>query len=99
MRFEEAYDGWQSNRLTQEEAAGLLGVCDRTFRRYVDGYEEEGLEGLIDKRLEQVSHRKAPGQMKWFGWWIVTGTDTWVGTSSTFMSGIGGIAEVAVTVG
>ncbi len=26
MRFEEAYDGWQGNRLTQEEAAQILGV-------------------------------------------------------------------------
>jgi len=38
----------------------LLGVCERTFRRYVDRYEEAGLEGLIDKRLEQISHRRAP---------------------------------------
>jgi len=60
MRFEEAYSGWQSSRLTQEEAARLLGVCERTFRRYIDRYEEEGLEGLIDKRLSQVSHRRAP---------------------------------------
>jgi len=60
MKFAEAYEGWQSRRLTQEEAARLLGVCERSFRRYVRRYEEEGLEGLIDKRLEQVSHRKAP---------------------------------------
>ncbi|WP_072248007.1 helix-turn-helix domain-containing protein, partial [Tepidiphilus thermophilus] len=60
MRFEEAYEGWQSGRLTQEEAARLLGVCDRTFRRYIARYEEEGLEGLVDRRLRQVSHRKAP---------------------------------------
>jgi transposase len=60
MRFEEAYAGWQGGRLRQEEAALLLGVCERTFRRYVDRYEDEGLQGLIDKRLEQVSHRKAP---------------------------------------
>lgn len=60
MRFEEAYGGWQARRLTQEEAARLLGVCERTFRRYIDRYEEAGLEGLIDKRLEQVSHRRAP---------------------------------------
>jgi transposase len=60
MRFEEAYGGWQERRLTQEEAARLLGVCERTFRRYVDRYEEAGLEGLIDKRLGQVSHRRAP---------------------------------------
>ena len=36
MRFEEAYGGWQERRLTQEEAAGCWGVCERTFRRYVD---------------------------------------------------------------
>jgi len=27
MRFEEAYEGWDRGRLTQEEAAMLLGVC------------------------------------------------------------------------
>lgn len=52
--------GGQARRLTQEEAARLLGVCERTFRRYIDRYEEAGLEGLIDKRLEQVSSRRAP---------------------------------------
>ena len=57
MRFEEAYSGWE-RRLTQEDAARLLGVCARTFRRYM--YEEEGLDGLVDKRLSQVSHRRAP---------------------------------------
>jgi transposase len=60
MRFEEAYEGWQGGWLRQEEAARLLGVCERTFRRYIDRYEEEGLQGLIDKRLEQVSQRRAP---------------------------------------
>jgi transposase len=60
MRFEEAYEGWQARRLTQEEAARLLGVGERTFRRYLDRYEEAGVEGLIDKRLEQVSQRRAP---------------------------------------
>ena len=60
MRFNEAYEGWQQGRLTQEEAARLLGVCERSFRRYLDRYEEAGLEGLIDKRLAQVSARRAP---------------------------------------
>ena len=60
MRFEEAYGGWSERRLTQEEAARLLGVHERTFRRYLNRYHEEGLEGLLDKRLSQVSHRRAP---------------------------------------
>ena len=60
MRFEEAYQGWTERRLTQEEAARLLNVCTRTFRRYIDRYEEDGLEGLLDKRLTAVSPRRAP---------------------------------------
>jgi transposase len=60
MRFEEAYEGCKRGRLTQEKAAQLLGVCDRTYRRYVVRYEEEGMEGLVDRRLGQVSHRRAP---------------------------------------
>ena len=60
MRFEEAYGGWEAGRLTQAEAARLLGICERTFRRYVVGYDEGGLEALVDRRLSQVSHRRAP---------------------------------------
>ncbi len=60
MRFEEAYDAWSQRRLTQHEAARLLGVHERTFRRYIDRYNERGLEGLLDKRLSQISHRRAP---------------------------------------
>lgn len=60
MRFEEAYERWNVGRLTQAEAAQVLGMCERSFRRYVVRYEAEGLEGLIDQRLEQVSRRRAP---------------------------------------
>ena len=60
MRFEETYEGWRNRRLTQEAAALILGVSDRSFRRYVDRFEESGLDGLADKRLSQVSHRRAP---------------------------------------
>ena len=60
MRFDEAYGGWQARRLTQEKAARLLGVCERTFRRYIERYEDEGLAGLVDKRLDEVSARRAP---------------------------------------
>jgi hypothetical protein len=60
MRFEEAYAGWQAGRLRQEEAARLLGVCERSFRRYIDRYEEAGLDGLLDRRMAQVSGRRAP---------------------------------------
>ena len=57
MRFEDAYVGWQGNRLTQEEAAQILGVSDRTFRRYVGRYEDSELEGLGNKRNKRRNKR------------------------------------------
>jgi transposase len=60
MRFEEAYERWNGGGLTQAEAAQVLGMCERTFRRYVARYEADGLDGLVDRRLEQVSQRRAP---------------------------------------
>ncbi|WP_411726930.1 helix-turn-helix domain-containing protein [Methyloglobulus sp.] len=60
MRFEGGYGGWRQGRLTQEGAARLLGVCERTSRRHIDRHEDQGLDGLVDKRLSQVSHRRAP---------------------------------------
>jgi hypothetical protein len=64
MRFEEAYQGWSGGRLTQTEAAMLLGQCERSFRRHVDRYRADGLEGLLDKRLSQISKRRAsPGEV------------------------------------
>ena len=60
MRFEEVLEIWTERNITQEEAARMLGVSDRTFRRYIDRYREEGLEGLLDKRLTRASSRRAP---------------------------------------
>jgi len=60
MRFEEAYGGWKRGKLTQEEAARILGVCDRTFRRYTQRFDDGGMEALLDKRITQASHRLAP---------------------------------------
>jgi transposase len=59
MRFEEALQGWTGGGLTQAEAAMLLGQCERSFRRHVERYRADGLEGLLDKRLSQISKRRA----------------------------------------
>lgn len=59
MRFEEVLSTWTEGRITQVEAALILGVSDRTFRRYICQYAEEGLTGLDDLRLTQPSRRKA----------------------------------------
>jgi Winged helix-turn helix len=59
MRFQEAYEGWNEGRLTQAEAALLLGQCERSFRRHIEHFEADGLDGLLDKRLSQISKRRA----------------------------------------
>jgi hypothetical protein len=58
MRFLEVYDGWNEGRLTQAEAAHILGQCERSFRRHIERYESDGSQGLLDKRLNQVSKRR-----------------------------------------
>jgi hypothetical protein len=50
MRFEEAYEGYKKRNLTQSEAALLPGVYDRTFRRYMNRYDEGGLVALSTTR-------------------------------------------------
>lgn len=88
MRFEEVYAGWQGKRLTQQEAGDLLGVSERTFRRQIGRFEAEGMDGLIDLRMAQVSSRRAPvdevlGVVRLYGadyaGWNVKHFHTWYG--------------------
>ena len=60
MLFEEGCGVWTERRLTQEDAAELLGVCPRTFRRWTERCGEDGIDGLRDRRLSGASHRAAP---------------------------------------
>src|SRR5665213_4291039 len=50
----------RSGVLGCEAAAELLGLSERHFRRLRDRYEEDGLEGLIDRRRGRVSGSRAP---------------------------------------
>jgi Homeodomain-like domain len=59
MRFEEIYGLRSDRRLSCRQASDLLGVNERTFRRWVKRYESEGAEGLCDGRLEKASHNAA----------------------------------------
>jgi transposase len=59
-RFEDAFEQYQRRRLSAEEAGELLGMSGRHFRRLVVRYEEDGIEGLRDRRIGKVSPRRAP---------------------------------------
>ena len=60
MKFTEILDRTRSRTLSQFEAASVLGVSERTFRRWRDRFEAEGAEGLYDRRLGRVSARRVP---------------------------------------
>lgn len=59
-RFEEAFEQYRHRRLTGEEAGELLGLSGRHFRRLCVRYEEDGVEGLRDRRIGKVSPHRAP---------------------------------------
>jgi transposase len=40
--------------------AGILGVSERTFRRWCGRFREEGEAGLFDRRLGKASAKRVP---------------------------------------
>ena len=58
-RFELVCQRWKQRKLTQAEAGEQLEMSERMFRRYVVRYEEEGKQGLADRRLGKASPRRA----------------------------------------
>ncbi len=58
--FLNLFHRWESAELNQEEAAELLGVDVRTFRRWTRRYDEEGEAGLLDRRLGKASGKRVP---------------------------------------
>ncbi len=60
MKFEEIYERAGKRELSQSEAAEILGMSERTFRRWRDRFDADGAEGLYDRRLGKVSGRRDP---------------------------------------
>lgn len=59
MRFEGLLDRHERGELSQEEAAEMLGISERTFRRWRDRLRDEGPQGLADRRIGKPSSRRA----------------------------------------
>lgn len=60
MRFENLLDRHERGDLSQLEAAEMLGVSERTFRRWRERWREDGEDGLLDRRVGKASPRRAP---------------------------------------
>jgi transposase len=59
MRFEGLLDRHEGGELSQIEAAEMLGISERSFRRWRDRLREEGRSGLADRRVGKASGRRA----------------------------------------
>jgi len=59
MRFTDILGRSERSELSQMEAAELLGISERTFRRWRDRHRDAGEAGLADRRLAP-SLRRAP---------------------------------------
>jgi transposase len=60
LKMRDVLSRWEASELSQLEAAELLGMSERTFRRWARRLEEEGEEGLVDRRLGRRSGRAVP---------------------------------------
>lgn len=59
-KFRDVLSRYERRELSGMEAGELLGCSERQFRRYRRRYEEEGLEGLLDRRLGRASAKRVP---------------------------------------
>ena len=60
MRFRDVFGRCEDATLSKLEAADLLGIDERTFRRWCRRFEEEGEAGLLDRRLDKPSPQRVP---------------------------------------
>ena len=49
-----------AKKITWWQAAEILGISDRHMRRRRERYEEEGYNGLFDRRRGKASSRRVP---------------------------------------
>lgn len=60
QKFRDVLSRWEAGSLSMMEAAEVLGMSERQFRRYRDRFEVEGEEGLRDRRLGKPSPKQVP---------------------------------------
>jgi transposase len=60
IKFRSVLDRYEASEFNQMEAAELLGVSERTFRRWCLRYDDAGEAGLLDRRLGRTSGKRVP---------------------------------------
>ena len=57
LKLRDVMGRWEADEMSQLEAAELLGLHERTFRRWARRFEADAEEGLLDRRLGRRSGR------------------------------------------
>jgi transposase len=60
IKLRSVFDRYEASELSCLEAAELLGMGERTFRRWRHRFEQDGEAGLVDRRLGKASGREVP---------------------------------------
>ena len=60
IKFSSILSRSEAAEFSQAEAAELLGIGERTFRRWRQRFEDEGEAGLLDRRLGKASGKRVP---------------------------------------
>ncbi len=60
MKVQEVILRAMAKRITWRQAAEIVGISDRSMRRWRERYQEFGYDGLFDKRRWKASARRVP---------------------------------------
>src|SRR5260370_11501337 len=60
MKLQDVLLKAMAKKITWWEAAEIIGVTDRTMRRWRERLEAQGYSGLVDRRKGQPSDRRVP---------------------------------------
>src|SRR5260370_31351597 len=61
MKIQEVILRAMAKKITWWQAAEIVGMSDRSMRRWRERYEEFGYDGLFDRRRGEPSPRRGPG--------------------------------------
>ena len=71
QKFRDVLSRWEAGELSMMDAGELLGMSERQFRRYRGRFEEDGAEGLVDRRFGKPSPKRVPAgrpaDAEWYG--------------------------------
>ena len=75
MKVQEVILRAMAKKITWWQAAEIIGISDRSMRRWRERYEEFGYDGLFDRRRGAPIPKRVPW-LRWSRCWGCTATGT-----------------------